>query len=220
MESTFSEELEKSILGTILVDPKCNKYLKQLNSTDFYLSKNQIIFNLMQELYSKNNPIDLIAVKELAISKKLNDKEIFEYLVYITDYQLLTLNLMYHINKLKNYSTRRKLIIASKEIIKAAEEANSDEDAAELKKNAIREISNIKTNNINIKQKEMLNIITQTMTEIEEKYNKRNDNTYNTGFFDLDKIIDGLHKQELTIIAARPRCRKNKFCIKFGTEFK
>lgn len=33
------------------------------------------------------------------------------------------------------------------------------------------------------------------------------------GFFDVDKVTDGLHEQELTIVAARPRCWKNSICI-------
>ena len=58
----------------------------------------------------------------------------------------------------------------------------------------------------------------ESMKSIEDRYIKRDDNTYKTGFWDLDKITDGLHEQEFTIIAARPRMWKNSICIKHGRE--
>ena len=54
-------------------------------------------------------------------------------------------------------------------------------------------------------ENEMVNIMIETVKDIEEKYHKRNDYSYRTGYVDLDRVIEGLHEQELTIIAARPR---------------
>ena len=56
----------------------------------------------------------------------------------------------------------------------------------------------------------------ETVKDIEKKYKKRDDYSYRTGFLDLDRIIEGLHEQELTIIAARPGCRKNIICFTNG----
>ena len=47
----------------------------------------------------------------------------------------------------------------------------------------------------------------------EEKTRIEEDYSLYTGIFDLDKIICGLHNEELTIIGARPRNRKDNICF-------
>ena len=82
---------------------------------------------------------------------------------------------------------------------------SSEEEAEEIKKNAIETITNIKTGNINITEDDMRTVMIEAVADIENKYNNRDDHRYKTGFFELDKVTDGLHEQEFTIIAARPR---------------
>lgn len=212
MQEIYSEDLEISVLETIINIADNQKYIKQLNSQDFYLSKHQTIFNLIEKLYRSKKPIDLLSIKELARSEKIDGTAIFIYLAKESENSIYT-SLNYHINKLKNYSTRRQLFLAGQRIIKDSIESNSDEESAELKKKAMKEISDIKTNNIAIKEKEMSNIIVKTTEQIEQRYLKKNDNTYGTGFYDLDKVTDGLHEQEYTIIAARPGVGKTSIAL-------
>lgn len=50
-------------------------------------------------------------------------------------------------------------------------------------------------------------LITYTMENIENKYNKK-DKIISTGFYDLDYAIKGLHNSSLTLIASRPAMGK------------
>lgn len=207
----YSEEIEKDILICILVHDEYS-ILNKLDKEDFYLPLNQEIFAIMKELNKTDKPINLISVKEMAKSKKMNEMEILKYLTDITRTIVLS-NTNYYINKLKNYSVRRQVVCKSRELIKDMYEVDGDEEAEEIKKSCIKKIGEIKISEVKNEGKEMPEVISETMIELQNRYLKRNENKYNTGFFDLDKVTDGLHEQELTIIAARPGVGKTSFAL-------
>lgn len=210
----YSEEVEQNILGCMLVFEECVKHVKTLDEDDFYIEIHKKIFKIIKELEEQNNPINIISLKELAKSKKLDEKKIFSYLIEITSNIVTSTNIEYYISKLKNYSIRRNIIQKSQKTINDMYEVNSDVDAEEIKKNAIQVITDIKTNSkIDNEEYEMLYVMKETLEDIDRKYNKRNDYKYHTGFFELDKVTDGLHEQELTLIAARPGIGKTALAL-------
>ena len=215
IEKIYSEEVEQSILGCMLVYEECLRYVKKIETDEFHLEIHKKIFNLIKELEEKENPVDVISVKELAKSKGLDDKAIFSYLIKITSNIITSIKIEYYISKLKNYSIRRKIIKKSQQIIDDMYKLNSDIEAEEVKKDAMQIIADIKTETFQKKEMGMLEVLISTMEDIDNKYNKRDDLKYHTGLFELDKVIDGLHEQELTLIAARPRSWKNSISIKY-----
>lgn len=207
MNKLYSEDVEQSILGCLLVFKESIKNIKLIDEEDFFNEKNKKIFNLIKELADNNKPIEILSVKELAKSKEMNEKNIFSYLIELTDKVVTSANLDYYINQLKNYSTRRAVVQKSVENINNMYQIGADVESEEIKKNTIKSISDIKTATIIKNEMEMIQLIAETMEDIDKKYNKRDDLKYHTGFFELDKVTDGLHEQELTLIAARPRLR-------------
>lgn len=209
----YSDEVEKSILGCLLLFEESRKYIKIIQEEDFALVKNKEIYKLITQLKTEEKPISLISVKELAKNNKLDDKNVFQYLIDITENVVTSVSLEYYIKKLKNYSVRREIVKKSQEIINSMYQVNSDEEAEELKKESIKTITDIKINNLEEKQTDMISVMTETLQDIENKYNKRDDYKYHTGFHELDKVTDGLHEQELTIISARPGCGKTALAL-------
>ncbi len=213
MDNLFSEEVEKNVLGILLVCENTRRYLRIINREDFYIPKNRIIYSIMSDLYSQDNPIDILSIKETAKDKKYDDKDILEYLVKISETIVTSSNIEYYIKKLKNYSTRREIEKKAKEILKNIQDVSSDEDPGEIKKACIETMSKIKTLNINAKQEEMSDVIVEAVKVIEKKVNEKENNKYETGFYKLDMITDGLHEQEFTIVAARPGVGKTCFAL-------
>lgn len=205
IDKLYSEDVEQNILGCMLVFKECNRYIRNLEEEDFYININKTVFKLIKELEQEEKPIEILNVKEFARSKKLNEQEIFNYLIKITSNVLTTSTIEHYIKILKNYSVRRNIVNKSKELINNMYKTSSEEEAEEIKKNAIETITNIKTSNINITEDDMKTVMIEAVADIENKYNNRDDHRYKTGFFELDKVTDGLHEQEFTIIAARPR---------------
>lgn len=216
----YSEEVEQNILGCMLVFEDCIRYVKEIETDEFYTVLHRKIFEIIKELEEKDNPVDLLSVKEIGKVKGLDDKKLLSYLAKITSEVVTSASIEYYISKLKNYATRRKIIKASQKIVSNMYEINSDIEAEEIKKDAMQAISDIKVNSkSNDEENEMKNVIAESMRDIENKYHKRDDYKYHTGLFELDKVTDGLHEQELTLIAARPRSRKDSISFKNSREY-
>ena len=210
----YSQEVEQNILGCMLVFKDCLRYVREIDSKEFYITFHRKIYEIIKELTENESPVDLISVKELAKTKGLDEKKTLIYLTKIAGNVVTSASIEYYISKLKNYSTRRSIIKESQKIISNMYEINSDIEAEEIKKEAIQIISDIKTNSkVNKEDSDMLSLITETMQDIDNRYNKRDDHRYETGFFDLDKVTDGLHEQELTLIAARPGMGKTALAL-------
>ena len=213
IEKLYSEDVEKNVLGCMLVFNENHRYIKKLEEEDFAIGIHRTIFKLIQELNKEEKPIELLSVKEKAKNNNLNEKEIFNYLINITSNLITSSTFEFYLKKLKNYSVRRKIIKKSRELMQSMYEFNSEENAEEIKKNAINTITDIKIDDIDTSSDDMNEVMTESFKDIENKYANRNDNKYKTGFFELDKVTDGLHEQEFTIIAARPGLGKTSIAL-------
>lgn len=56
-------------------------------------------------------------------------------------------------------------------------------------------------------------MVVDTTNIIEKKMKNEYDYKLYTGFFDLDKVTNGLHEEEFTVIGARPRSGKEHICF-------
>ncbi len=209
----YSKEIEESIIGCLAIFDDCQKYIKKLEIDDFFIQTNQVIMQLIKELNKDNNPINITTIKEKAKNKELKADEIFKYLVNISENIITSAEIDYYIKTLKNYSMKRKILKATKRINDKVFLTEVDIDAEELKKECINEIVNIKTQVTELKDSDMTSIMNIVINDIEDRYKNRDNHIYETGFFDLDKATNGLHKQELTIIAARPGIGKTALAL-------
>lgn len=198
------KEAEENVIAEIITDKDNLKYIDELNEEDFYYKTNRVIFELLKELKNKEKTIDLITIKELAVTKKYDGNKLIETLVYITDSLSLANDIENTVKIIKNLSMKRKIQSIIQKINKSIVEIDIDKEESEIKNEVIQEFLSLKTRQKDT-ENEMVNIMIETVKDIEEKYHKRNDYSYRTGFVDLDRVIEGLHEQELTIIAARPR---------------
>lgn len=210
-----SLETEENIIASVLVNNENWKYIDQLKEIDFYYPTTRKIFKLMKELHENNNPIDIVSVKEKGVSKKYDGIKLMKILVEMTEKMGLSSQIEYYIRILKNLSIKRQIYQKASEVCKEILEIENDKDELEIKNEIIQKFIDIKVQEKE-KNGEMTNVMIETLEDIEKKYQKRDDYTYRTGFFDVDKVTDGLHEQELTIIAARPGVGKTAFALQMA----
>ena len=210
-----SNEIEESVLAAIFVNKENQKYIDKIEPLDFYYTKNLRIFELIKELKEKDETIDILTVKELGVSKKYNGSELLTVLANMTDNYFYAGNIEKYFNILKNLSIRRKILNLSRQICEEMEAEDVNKDETDIKNEVVQKYLELKTND-KTTNNDMFHVMNETMKDIEDKYKKRDDLRYRTGYLDLDRIIEGLHEQEFTIIAARPGVGKTAFALQMA----
>ncbi len=212
-----SVESEQAVLGGILFSPDSfNKIAELVRPDDFYRGPHKHIFEVMSDLYSRGEPIDIITVSEL-----LNDKEMLDaaggrpYLMDLAMSVATTENIVYYSKIIRNKSLLRQLITAGNEIAGSGYEMHAAEEAIDKAQAQIFEIAQHGTPN---DLSHIKDILPTSFNQIEERCaNKGSLMGVGTGFYDLDAYTSGLQKSDLLILAARPSMGKTAFCLNIVT---
>jgi replicative DNA helicase len=198
-----SIELEKSVLGCLLLGKL--DYIIKLSENDFLNEATKHIYNTMRHMYDKKQVIDPISV-----SDAIHIDNPLEYITNIITGTASPENISYYLERLKTYTIRRDALKAVEKVRTMALEGNID-SLAEFKSD-IQQLFDFK---IDSKREDnrLSEIMLDVFSDIESKYNAKDEDKLFTGFYDLDKITAGLHPEELTLIAARPGVGKTAFAL-------
>lgn len=190
----YDEELERAMLFYIIFEQE--DYL--LDENDFVNKRNQKIIKAINELKAEKKEISLLTIQSKI---KANQTQVLEYLSNLGDYIRLTTSENVY-NDLIALSKKRKIFkIIQEKLIEIPDCEDIDTFAQDL----IKQVNQVE--NINEKEKTFTQQVIETIDKIERETLQKKDYSLYTGIMDLDNIICGLHKQELTIIGARPRNR-------------
>lgn len=204
----YDEEVEKTVLYYLIFE----KETINIDEEDFFLQKHRQIVKAILELKSKKEEINILSIKNKIKGK---DVDILKYIGSIAECKFGS-SIQYAYKELKRLSKKRKLIKLSNDIKNDIEAESETEIYIEK---IIKQLNEI--NQEGEKEKTFLDIVCETSDLIEKKriQGTKYDYKYFTGIFDLDKVTNGLHEEELTIVGARPRSRKNNFCITNSTTY-
>ncbi len=202
-----NHETEAYVLSAILNGR--TEYIDQLTEEDFTIGSYRTIFQVCQQLYENNEEIDLVTVG----SKLMNRKNYGTLIVDITEYYMPSLNFDKYVEMLKSYTAKRKIYQGIQHIQKQLEL----DSVADIKSNIIDYFSEIplpgQTQDDSIKT-----IMLKTNQHLEYKYKHRNDTSNHTGIASLDKYTGGLHKGEVTVLAARPSVGKTALALQIAVQ--
>lgn len=197
------EELEKAMLYYLIYEQE--DYV--LGETDFAFERNKRIIKAINELKAEKKEISIISLQSRISA---NNKQVIEYLTSLSEYVYAT-TADYIYNQVIELSKKRKLMeLLQKSITELMEAENIDI----FMQDKIKQINKIAE--INEKEQTFVEQVVETSTEIEKNTLQKPDYTLYTGITDLDKMICGLHKQELTIIGARPGVGKTTLALQIA----
>ena len=207
-------EAEESTLGSLMIDKEAIvKVADFLRPEDFYKRNHQQIYQVMEELFSKGEPIDLVFV-----SSKLKEKEILEkmggtaYLTELINSVPTASHVLSYAKIVQEKRILRDLIGAGQGI--ALMGYDEKEEADELLDRAEKKV-------FSITQKSLTQSFLPIKSSLSEAF-ERIDNISKhkgrlrgipTGFFDLDNILAGLQKSDLIILASRPSMGKSSLAL-------
>lgn len=189
----YDEEIEKAVLYYIIYE-KADYVIQE---DDFMVDRNKKIAKAIIDLRKRKLDVSMISVKN---NIKANQQQVLEYLSAIGD-NIYGSNADELYNKLIQLSQKRKMFNLAHKVLQEIE----NEDVEIYSQKVIKEINDFTRQNE--KEISFSEQIVNTISQIENNYNKRNDRSLYTDISDLDNKICGLHNQELTIIGARPRYR-------------
>jgi len=209
-----SLEAEESILSAILVDnDTLPEILEILSPKDFYRSAHQKIFAAITELFSRDEPVDLVT-----LTNKLRERGWIDeiggatYLANLVDTVPLAVNAQYYAKIIHDKACLRQLIEKTSAITKRCFEDRGDvENVIDFAESSIFEISE---NKIRPAFYPIGKIIEVNIDALEERQgNKALVTGVATGFTKLDELTAGLQKSDLVILAGRPGMGKTALAL-------
>ncbi len=209
-------EAEQAVLGALMLRPAAIHDIVDLLIPEmFYAKKHNIIFKTITSLNDKNEPIDV-----LSIANRLKEKKSLDqiggngYLNELMGNVPSTVNIKHYADIVYKKFILRSLIDASEQIATLSYEQN-EMDVADIidsaEKNIFRITQSINTKNAFISIKQSL---VETWEQIEHLHEHKDEvRGVPTGFPDLDRLLSGLQKSDLIILAARPSVGKTTFAL-------
>ena len=206
-------EAETAVLGSIIINPESmNKIVEILEPDYFYSPQNKLIYEGALNLFNQNKPIDALSLAEYFKSRnKLDDIGGVEYLGELGLDTVITSNVEYYAQIIKENALKRKLISAGQIIIEETFKNPDSSTSLEVAQRTLFEIAQQK-NSQDVKL--ISDLLLQTTEQLEYRYN--NKGTYTgvpSGYYDLDNLLAGFQKSDLIILAARPSMGKTAFAL-------
>lgn len=206
-------EAEAAVLGAILINSESmNKVVEILEPDFFYSPQNKLIYEAIFNLYNQNKPIDGLSIAEYFKSRnKLDDIGGIEYLGELGLDTVLSSNIEYYAEIIKENALKRRLVNAGSIIIEEVFKNPDAKTSLEVAEKTIFEIAQQK----NSQEAQLItNLLMETVEQLEYRYN--NKGTYTgvpSGFYDLDIMLAGFQKSDLIILAARPSMGKTALAL-------
>ena len=211
-------EAEQSVLGAMLL----SKYalqtaIEMLTDESFYLDKHAKIFDALKSLTAKGIPVDITTLTtELKDKNTLNEVGGVEYLTEILESTPTSANIEHYIKIVDDKSILRNLIKEATNIVTMG--YNNEIPVNETLDQAESKILNVVKNRKSSDVKQMTEVIADFQENLEKlASNKGKISGLPSGYYDLDNLTDGFHKNELIILAARPAMGKTALALNIAT---
>lgn len=208
-------DAEQAILGCLLIDNAiAPDVLEKLNEDDFYVESHQFIISAMKQLYYSHKPLDMVTLADrLDAEGNLEKVGGVEYLTDLTEAVPSAANYNHYYEILRRDSINRKLIRASKDIIKFAQESDDDLKSVQYAEEMVFNISrgNDSSKISDIRESDAIDAVLDKFQKLDK--DKDAYRGIQTGFTKLDRITNGLQKSDLIVLAARPGMGKTSLSM-------
>ena len=206
-------DAEKAVLGSMLKNrdarADCNAILRP---EDFYLREHQELFKTMLDMDQKGTGIDITTVYSALKQKKTADMVGgMTYLSKLIDEAIVPSNARYYAETVLDKSKMRRLIDEAEAIRDAAYSAELPPE--DILDNAEQRILEITHKSQRSSYADINDVIYENIRQLQELEKGGKEKGIPTGFRDVDKILGGLQKTDLIILAARPGVGKTAFAL-------
>ncbi len=208
-------EAEQAVLGSILIDPDAViRVAAFLKADDFYQEKNGWIYQAILDLHERREPADFLTVTdELDRRRQLDEVGGPAYVMDLINAVPTAIHVEHYARIVERTSVLRKLIRAAGQIAQIAYEETT-EDIGEVVDRAEQIVFSVAERRAQRDLVAVRTLMGDVVDRIDFLYHHRGEILgVPTGFKLLDKMLGGLQKSDLVILAARPGVGKTSLAI-------
>lgn len=207
-------DAEASVLGSLLIDPEAVMQVASfLRPEDFYRESHGLIYSSILRLFERREPADVLTVSdELDRHNELETVGGRGYLASLMSRVPTSAHVEHYARIVEATSIRRRLIDAAGHIAQLGyqetEDVRTTIDAAE------RLLFQVSERKLGQDLRPLGRILSDYFDQIEYLYEHQGEiSGLPTGFADLDKLLSGLQRSDLIIVAGRPGMGKSSLTL-------
>lgn len=207
-------EAEEAVLGSLLIDPEAIYRVSSfLKPEDFYIVKNGWIYDAIRSLHERRQPVDFLTVcDELENHEQLAEIGGPAYISSLINAVPTAIHVEAYAHIVERTALRRRLIATASQIASFAyEEDQNVDEVIDRSEAALFSISQrrVARDLVPIKQ-----VLTDYYDRIAYLYEHRGEPLgVPTSFIDLDRLLGGMQRSDLIIVAARPGVGKTSMLL-------
>ncbi len=212
-KTPHSAAAEQAVIGSMLIDPRCvPEVLEKLKADEFYIKLNRDIFETVNAMFSYGQTIDPVTVLDQMKVRGVYQDDSENYLAELMRVTPTAANVLEYAAIVRDRALLRRLGETADEInnmvYEGSGEAETMLEAAERKIYALRQGRNVGG------LMPVSTVVQNVFDELAETSASGNKIPgLETSLPDLDRMILGLNKSELILIAARPGMGKTSIAL-------
>jgi replicative DNA helicase len=209
-----SREAEEAVLGAVLINPEAYYDVAQfLQADDFYIHRHRWIWETYVRLHDRRNPIDILTVtEELDQMGQLAEVGGAAYLTVLINNVPTSLHAEAYGRLVEQSSIRRRMLNAANEIAKLAYQEETGVEV--IMDEAEKAVFGVSERRMTRDVQSIRQVLSEYYDRIDQLSSRGEDVLgVPTGFIDLDRLLGGLQKSDLLIIAGRPGSGKTAFML-------
>lgn len=207
-------QAEQSVLGSIFIKPeKMIEVAEYLKPNDFYRPAHKILFKAMVSLADRGEAIDIVTIKStLESTDELGMVGDIRYIAEIVNAVPTSSHAEHYAKIVAKKAQLRSIIDNLSDSIGNAYDEDMDID--EIIAKAERSLIEVSQASNKSSFRPIHDVLLENHSKIEERSNNTSQITgIETGFYDFDKLITGLHEDQLIVLAARPAMGKTALAL-------
>ena len=210
----YAPDAEEAVLGCVLINPDAYfEVAPFLRADDFYLHKHRWIWDVFIHLHDQRMPVDFITVtQELDNRRQLDEAGGAAYRTHLLNTVPTSLHAEAYGRIVQRDALRRRLLEAATSVAKLAYAEDRDiNEVVNEAEAAVFAVSEQRQTKDILPIREVISAYFDQIKLLSER--KGEILGVPTGFVDLDRVLGGLQKSDLLIIAGRPGSGKTGFML-------
>lgn len=198
-------EAERAVLGAMLQAPHLiDDLANELHGADFYHPRHELIWDAINAVYARGDRPDVLLVSQ-ALGAQLSKVGGLPYLHDLTTIETIPVPAQapHYATLVREKALARRLVEAGTKI---RQQAESDGDIVEVVDQARKTLEDALAETRRTETGiSAADLVTRTLDELESDH----DPGIDTGWSDLDEVVNGLRPGQLVIVGARPSVGKS-----------